>query len=188
MFVPRAKQRAKESCSLQASKRYALFIAEGGEKNGRKGMDSVLKLSKSTLAQKMGVQFLVVGGSRSTTKGNITYIPRIDNQHILADYYSSADVFLFPSQADNCPLTVLESLAVGTMVLAFDTCGVGELIHDEKSGYLARLGSYSEFENGFAYLMNQQSEKPMSLLQSSNTRNGMVKTYEKLMNSLVSAK
>lgn len=188
IFVPKTKQVAKENCLLNYRQRYALFIAEGGEKNYRKGMDKVQKLAQSKLAKKMGIQFLIIGGLQSKSVGNITYIPRIENQHQLADYYSSADVFLFPSQADNCPLTVLESLAVGTKVLAFKTCGVSELFTHKKAGYLARLGSDKDFEAGFDYLMNHQSRKVYSLIESKNNKDIMIKTYEKAMKQLVKSK
>ena len=60
----------------------------------------------------------------------------VDSDRLKASLYSAADVFVFPSRADNSPLTVLESLACGTPVVAFDTGGVGELVHDGVNGRL----------------------------------------------------
>jgi glycosyltransferase involved in cell wall biosynthesis len=188
IFKPIAKLRAKRNCGLREDQRYALFIAEGGEKNNRKGIDTILKLAGSKLVQRKKIQFLIIGGSRKLTKGNCIYIPRIDDQKMLANYYSSADVFLFPSLADNCPLTVLESLAVGTKVLAFNTCGVSELLIHKKTGYIADLGDTKDFEKGFSYLIHQTSKQVVSLLPSRNKENGMVKSYEKLMNSILAKK
>lgn len=51
--------------------------------------------------------------------------------------YSAADAFVFTSRADNSPLTILESLACGTPVVAFDVGGVGELVGDGTNGLLA---------------------------------------------------
>lgn len=56
-------------------------------------------------------------------------IARVDDARVLADWYRSADVFVQPSAADNHPLTVLESLACGTPVVASSVGGIPEQIH-----------------------------------------------------------
>ncbi len=55
----------------------------------------------------------------------------------LARYFCAADVFLFPTLADNCPVVVLEALAASTPVVAFGSGGVPELIEHGASGWLA---------------------------------------------------
>lgn len=52
----------------------------------------------------------------------------------MADYYAASDLFMFCSLADNQPLAVLESLACGTPVIAFDTGGVPELVRHGENG------------------------------------------------------
>jgi len=49
------------------------------------------------------------------------------NEEELIYYYNLADVYVHPTRADNCPLTVLEAMACGTPVVAYDVGGVGEL-------------------------------------------------------------
>lgn len=56
----------------------------------------------------------------------------------LARYFCAADVFLFPTLADNCPVVVLESLAASTPVVAFGAGGVPELIEHGSSGWVAQ--------------------------------------------------
>jgi glycosyltransferase involved in cell wall biosynthesis len=59
--------------------------------------------------------------------------------------YSAGDVLAFPSFQDNCPNTVLESLACGTPVLAFNGCGTEELIRNQVDGLLVRKRTISDF-------------------------------------------
>lgn len=59
----------------------------------------------------------------------------VDDQSI-ALAYAAADLYLFPSLADNCPLSVIESLAVGTPVLALERAGTPELIEHGSTGWL----------------------------------------------------
>lgn len=52
-------------------------------------------------------------------------------------YYSKAKAFLFPMQWEEpFGLVIIESMACGTPVIAFDRGSAGELISDEETGYL----------------------------------------------------
>lgn len=52
----------------------------------------------------------------------------------LAEVYAAADLFIFPSLAENCPLSVIECLACGTPVVAFARGGTPELIVPGRDG------------------------------------------------------
>jgi glycosyltransferase involved in cell wall biosynthesis len=57
----------------------------------------------------------------------------------MADAMAASDVFLFPSLQDNCPLAVIESLACGTPVIAYEgSGGTPELLQAGENGLLAR--------------------------------------------------
>ncbi|MDL1948504.1 glycosyltransferase, partial [Acidobacteria bacterium ACD] len=58
----------------------------------------------------------------------VTAIDLVKDDHLLALLYSAADVFVHPALADNLPNGVLESLACGTPVVAFEVGGVGEAV------------------------------------------------------------
>lgn len=62
----------------------------------------------------------------------------------MARNYAGADLFVLPSQEDNLPNTVVESLACGTPVAAFAVGGVPEMIVD---GVTGRLTSGSEADD-----------------------------------------
>ncbi|WP_329717973.1 glycosyltransferase family 1 protein [Ideonella sp.] len=63
----------------------------------------------------------------------------------LARCYASADVFLFPSVTDTFGNVVLEALASGLAVVAFDSAGAGTLIDHGHDGWLAQLGDRGSF-------------------------------------------
>ena len=60
----------------------------------------------------------------------------------MAKLYSAADVYLFPTLADNCPLTAIESLACGLPIVSFETGGVPEIVENYKTGFVV------EYKNG----------------------------------------
>ncbi len=61
----------------------------------------------------------------------------INDARLMAQYYASADVFLFPTLADNLPNSILESMSCGTPTIAFKTGGVPDMVHHDTNGWLA---------------------------------------------------
>ncbi len=60
-----------------------------------------------------------------------------DNDRELSQYYSTADVFMFPSLTDTFGLVMLEALACGVPVAAFPVPGPLDVIGKEKVGVLS---------------------------------------------------
>lgn len=58
------------------------------------------------------------------------------NQHELAEVYSSADVFVFPSKTDTFGLVLLEAMACGLPVAAYPVTGPLDVIGNEPAGAL----------------------------------------------------
>ena len=50
--------------------------------------------------------------------------------------YSAADITILPSLEDNLPNVILESLACGTPVVAFDNGGISDVVIDNVTGLL----------------------------------------------------
>ena len=86
------------------------------------------------------IQFVFVGSGsylnriKKTFKTSV-FIPR-QTQEDLSYWYSSADIFVFPSKTDTFGNVVLESLACGTPVIAHKNTSAGEIIEDGKTGFL----------------------------------------------------
>lgn len=53
----------------------------------------------------------------------------------LAEYYASADVFVFPSKTDTFGVVILEAMSCGTPVIAYDVTGPRDILTSGVSGY-----------------------------------------------------
>jgi glycosyltransferase involved in cell wall biosynthesis len=61
----------------------------------------------------------------------------VNDERLRAIVYSCADLFVHSALADNAPLTVIESLACGTPVVAFPVDGLPETVIAGETGWLA---------------------------------------------------
>jgi glycosyltransferase involved in cell wall biosynthesis len=65
--------------------------------------------------------------------------------HDLAAHYASADIFLFPSETDTFGNVVLEAMASGLAVVAFDYAAAGRHIRSDENGVLVALGDHDAY-------------------------------------------
>ena len=144
---------------LPKEKRLILFGALGGATDERKGYrflaEAVKKLAQAGWGERVE---LVTFGSGSPGKSSEFGIPtnhlgRLYDEISLAMCYAAADLFVSPSIEDNLPNTVLESLACGVPVVAFDIGGMPDMIEHKIDGYLARPQSAEDLANGIAMVV-----------------------------------
>jgi len=81
----------------------------------------------------------------------------ISNDHLKVLAYSAADVFVFPSRAENLPLVVIESMACGTPTVAFNVGGMSDLVRPGLTGFLARPNDTKELSAGIVQLLENEN-------------------------------
>lgn len=72
--------------------------------------------------------------------------------------YNLADVYIYPSVADNLPGTVLESLACATPVVCFDTGGIPDIVKHKQSGYIAEKENVIDFVKGIIWILENNND------------------------------
>jgi len=125
--------------------------------DARKGGPDAIAALRRASARVPGLQLLVIGADsdhvlqRSGVLGRA--VPFLREREALARAYGCADVCLLPSRAENYPLTVLEAMACGTPVVAYDVGGVPEQIAPGRTGLLARDGHPDELAAGLVRVL-----------------------------------
>ena len=71
--------------------------------------------------------------------------------------YSAADVAVAPSKQENLSNTVMESLACGTPVVAFDIGGMPDMIDHQVNGYLATPFEPNDLACGMMWVLENES-------------------------------
>jgi glycosyltransferase involved in cell wall biosynthesis len=147
-FRPRARDEARAALGLDPARPTVLWSAldlDDPRKGGREALAAVRGLARDDVQ-------LVVAGS-GTAPGGVTALGRLDDDR-LALAYAAADVFLLPALAENLPNAVLESLACGTPVAAFDVGGMSDAVREGQTGRLAPAGDVPALTAAVASLLD----------------------------------
>jgi len=134
IFYPKNKLASKKALNFPLDKKLILFVAEFSTNNPFKGGTILREIIQQNTNKNL--IFITVGEKNESSFENHVTFPFISNRVELANLYNACDVLLYPTQADNLPLVVLESMACGTPVIASRLGGIPEIISDHEDGFL----------------------------------------------------
>lgn len=123
----------------------------------RKGLDSFIELSHDLTDE---YQIVLIGLKKEQLlklPNNIIGLEKTNSIQELAEFYSSADVFVNPTLEDNYPTTNLESIACGTPVITYNTGGSGESA--SRYGMVVNKGNIEALEKAIVKLTNDKVRK-----------------------------
>lgn len=193
IFRPGDKAESRKSLGLPLDKKIVLIVAKGGASNPWKGGNYAQSLINAFKGDFRPFFVDLGGNSGSQNSPQYRAVSYVSEPRLLAKYYSSADILLYPSIADNCPLVVLEALASGLPVVTFNTGGIPELVEHKINGYVAEYRNNNDLKKGVEFLLNSTSEEREKMSQHSVNKinNGFsvekmtdqyLNLYEKILN------
>jgi len=129
VFQKRDKGFSRKLLNLPLNKR--IFLLASSDLNDyRKGIDLLLPIIKSEEFQED--VFLLVGNNfKNEDFKNVVALGGVHDELLMSIVYSAVDAFILPSRLDNLPNTMLESIACGTPVIAFDIGDNKNFINDQ---------------------------------------------------------
>ncbi len=151
VFKNHEKRKARKHLNLPEDKNILLFAAPGGVTIKTKGGHFIQSIMERLC--KRNILTICVGNSDFDI-GNTRTVPYIEDEKQLAFYYSAADLFIYPTLADNCPLVVLEALSCGTPVISFNTGGIPELVKHKETGYIAQYKNITDLTAGIEFFLD----------------------------------
>jgi glycosyltransferase involved in cell wall biosynthesis len=179
LFKPHQKEEARQKLNLQKTGvRYVLFGAASvtDERKGFKYLIEALSILKADQNYN-DVELIVFGKAEESTLNalpyKVNYLGSIESQEKLVEIYSAADLLVLPSLEDNLPNTIMESLACGTPVVAFEIGGIPEMIDHQINGYLCSPRSAKGLTRGIKWVLSHQ--EPSRLHEASRSK--VLKSY-----------
>ena len=144
----------RSDLGLPTNKRIILVVAKGGASNPWKGGNYAQEAIQAFRGDSRAF-FVDLGGDTGQDSPTLKTVGYVADQGTLAKYYSAADILLYPSIADNCPLVVLEAQACGLPVVSFATGGIPELVDHQKTGYIARYKDIADIITGIQWMLSR---------------------------------
>jgi glycosyltransferase involved in cell wall biosynthesis len=158
IFSPGDKNTARAKWGISAGAKVILFGA-ANINDKRKGIgflvDALQHLKNSYTCPE--VEIVLFGKNKHFDTAALPFpvhqLNTITNANDLVSIYSLADVFVSPSVQDNLPNMIMEAMACGTPVAAFNTGGIPDLIDHQQNGYLAEFESAVDLAKGIHQLL-----------------------------------
>ena len=120
-----------------------------------KGGDYAKQIVSTLTSQRKDSFFISMGARRKSNIPNVIDLPQVTDEHFLSKVLSVLDTFIFTSIAENCPLAVLEAMACGLPIVAFNIGGVPELVREGVDGFLMAKGDWRSMVTALIKLANE---------------------------------
>lgn len=117
---------------------------------------------------------------------NVTFTGRIDNSEII-QYLNQADVMLSAPKVDNMPVSLIEAMNAGLLVISSRVGGVPYMIEDKVNGLLFESDNDKQLVEKMVWVMEHQdmaqcivmkARKSIQQYQWENIKNNLYKAYE----------
>ena len=144
VFKPKNKIKLRDKYKVPKNKIVIFFSAQNMD-DKRKGYFYFKKILKK-LAKKDKFFFISLGHKNSAFLNidnykHFDFLPYKET----SDIYSLSDIYICTSLIDNLPLTVLEALSSGNLVISFKNGGAEEVL--KKTGYTFKISEISKLTN-----------------------------------------
>jgi glycosyltransferase involved in cell wall biosynthesis len=163
------KATLRDQLGLPQNKLIALFV---GRVSPMKGGPYLLPIAKKLFREVNNTIIVVVGevflegfrreAQAQDLKGRFFVVGSVPNREVIK-YYLSSDMLILPSNSEGFPRVLLEAMAAGLPMVAFDVGGVRDIISKQQLEYLVPGGDLQFFvERTLKLLRNNEERKALS--------------------------
>ena len=144
-----------------------LYGAMNAASDSRKGFAYLLKALQLLDQQGIEAKLAVFGADQQDLPMafkhiEVLFLGYVNDNRVLADVYTQADVMVVPSLNENLSNTIMESLSCGTPVVGFDIGGNSDMIDHKQNGYLAAERDCDDLARGIEWCLTSNTDGAMS--------------------------
>ena len=167
IFCPGDREAACRRLKLEPDKKHILFGAMHAVEDKNKGFDYLVQ-ALDLIGKDLALEAdLVIFGTTHPMDEEIgglcvRSLGMLGSVDDIVAAYRAATVTVVPSLSENLSCTIMESMACGTPVVAFDIGGNGDLIDHQSNGYLAKEKDSEDLADGIKWCIQNQSGLSMS--------------------------
>lgn len=176
LFSPMEKAIVRKLFNIPQNKKIILFGAMNSLGDPRKGAAQLF--DALSLVNIENTAFVIAGSSKPKDAPQLKYpthyIEPLNDEVSLPLMYNTADVMIVPSIQENLANSIIESLACGVPVVAFDIGGNSDMIDHKVNGYLAKPFDAEDMARGIEWVLNHENYSDLS----SAARAKVLNTFE----------
>jgi glycosyltransferase involved in cell wall biosynthesis len=141
-----------------------------------KGFYDLIELSK----ENTDINFYAIGDNRSIyASDNFVSLGESDHSNINY-FYDKYSIFILPSYTEAFPLTILESMARGLVVLVSNLPGLDEIVKEGENGYLFAPGDVDKMKRILVFL--KSNPKEIERISANNLKAVLSFSSDKVLN------
>ncbi|MBN1185526.1 MAG: glycosyltransferase family 4 protein [Bacteroidales bacterium] len=164
IFKPGNQKNIRKKLGLSENKLYILFVAMT-VKDKRKGFHVLIETLNFIYNQspqlRDDIEILILGRVEKEEERKIPFktnsFGRLKAVDTIVNIYNATNVYTSPALQENLSNTILEALACGTPVVAFNIGGMPDMIDHKKSGYLAEPYSIEDYAKGLLWILQNKN-------------------------------
>lgn len=196
LYTPGSKAAARAALGLPDDRPVLMFVAQTASDNVRKGTKDLFDIvDKLSTQMNRPLTLLTLGHGKVKPSANpnvqIVSLGYVSDEKKIVETYQAADMFLFPTRADNLPNSLVEAMCCGTPCATFDIGGCGEIVQDDVNGILVPPFEVDQMVQRLMRFFNSDEERQR--LSETAYRLGherydwsqMARSYWQLMRELV---
>ena len=177
-FKPMPVDSARLLWDFSLNKKLVLFGGLGATSDPRKGYD-LLQQSLLRLRNDMNIELVIMGSSKPAVTPELDmrthYTGLLHDDISIISLLSAVDVLVIPSIQENLSNLIMESMACGTPVVAFDIGGNSDMIFHKQNGYLAKPFLPDDLSYGIEWSIEKEDR---SIMLSHNARKKIEDTFD----------
>lgn len=165
VFHKKDKALCRQQLGLPPGGRVLMFSAEHiSLRNTWKGGGMLLEILKRINDQaEEEINLLILGSGdmkeiHAFQQFRIFHKGYVHSEETMADCLNAADVFIYPTRADNLPNVLVEAISCGTPCVSFDIGGCAEIIEEGRNGHIIPPFQFDSFAAKTMSLLNSKEK------------------------------
>ena len=103
----------------------------------------------------------------------------------MPDFYSSADILCLPSIHEGFPLSIVEALSSGLIIVASKTGGIPEVIKEDENGFLIKPKNIEELSLKLLKALNLSPDEIAKIQEKNIKKARNIYSWEKIVNQII---
>jgi len=161
----------------------------------QKGVEYLIRSIPSVIANFPKVSFFILGNGRLedylkklvkflSIENHVIFLNMIPIEE-MPDFYSSADILCLPSIHEGFPLSIVEALSIGLIIVASKTGGIPEVIIENENGYLFEPRNIRELSLKLLKALNLPHIEKVQIQENNVKKARNIYSWEKIVNDII---